>query len=179
MDHGTHAADKEDITANSEFIAWLTKINLLAYRPALEDQGFDAVESLVLLTDDEINELSSAVAMKFGHKKRFPVEIREAREEIQLQKDLAKLQRGEVLREAQDRASTKTKARSQDDQEDERKADTKPIAPKSIAAQLHETQKEIMHQQDSTTAGGKGAQNQQLHTLPPGKRFHFFASHSE
>ena len=170
MDHGTHATGKEDITpANSEFVAWLTKINLLTYRPALEDQGFDAVESLVLLTDDEINELSSAVAMKFGHKKRFPVEIRKAREEIQLEEDLAKLQRDQVLR----------KARSQDDQEDEGKADTKPTAPKLIAAQLHETQKEIMHQQDSTTAGGKGAQNQQLHTLPPGKRFHFFASHSE
>ena len=98
MEHGTHAAGKEDDTpASSEFVAWLTKINLLAYRPALEDQGFDAVESLVLLTDDEINELSSAVAMKFGHKKRFPVEIREAREEIQLQKDLQKRRKEEDL----------------------------------------------------------------------------------
>ena len=81
-----HATGKEDNTpANSEFIAWLTKINLLAYRPALEDQGFDSKESLVLLTDDEIDELSSAVGMKFGHKKRFPFSIRRISE---LHKDI-------------------------------------------------------------------------------------------
>ena len=122
--------------------------------------------------------------MKFGHKKRFPVEIRKAGEEIQLEEDLQRRRKEEDLQLEEDLAKLQRdkvlrKARSQDDQEDERKADTKPIAPKSIVAQLHETQKEIMHQQDSTTAGGKGAQNQQLHTLPPGKRFHFFASHSE
>ena len=152
----------------------------------------DSKESLVLLTEEEINELSSTITMKAGHKKRFPIEIRKAREEIQLEErrkeeemeeiqleqDLAKLQRDEVLREAQ--ALAKTKARMRDDQENETKADTKPIAPKSIAAQHHETQKGTKENMQDTAAGGKGAQNLQPHqALPAGKRFHFFASHSE
>jgi hypothetical protein len=135
---------------------------------------------LILLTDEEISELSSEIAMKFGHRKRFPVEIRKAQEEEkrkeqdmqleerrkeqdrQLEEDLAKLQRDKVLREALKDAC------SPDDQE--KQPDTK----------LHETEKDAKENiQQDTTTGGKGAHNHQLQALPPGKRFHFFASHSE
>jgi hypothetical protein len=171
MDHGTHATGKkEDNTpanVDEEFIAWLTKTKLLSYQQSLEDEGYDSKESLVLLTDDEIDELSSTIKMKAGHKKRFPVEIREAREEIQLQKDLAKLQRGEVLREAQDRASTKTKARDHTvDAEDQKmKVDESSTNPTSMQPAAVDE------------AGKKEANKKQ--NLPLHKKWHFFASHKK
>jgi hypothetical protein len=44
MDHGTHSTGKvvHSTPINSEFVAWLAKTNLLAYRQALEDQGLEA-----------------------------------------------------------------------------------------------------------------------------------------
>ena len=193
MEHGTHATGKkEDSTAanvDEEFIAWLTKTKLLSYQQSLEDEGYDSKESLVLLTDDEIDELSSTIMMKAGHKKRFPVEIRKAREEIQLknqekqleqdlqrrrkeedlqlEEDLAKLQRGEVLREAQDRASTKTKARDHTvDAEDQKmkvdESSTNPTSMQPVAVD---------------EAGKKEANKKQ--NLPLHKKWHFFASHKK
>ena len=52
-----------------------------SYYAALEEEGFDAVESLILLSDKDIDELCTAINMKRGHKIRFPVVIAEAREE--------------------------------------------------------------------------------------------------
>jgi hypothetical protein len=49
-----------------EFASWLTKHKLQSYQQALEDQGYDDLHALSLLSEEEIQELSTAVNMKPG-----------------------------------------------------------------------------------------------------------------
>jgi hypothetical protein len=67
---------------NEEFTKWLRENMLHSYKQALEEQGFEELESLTLLTDVEIAELSSAINMKMGHAKKFPAAIDDARKEL-------------------------------------------------------------------------------------------------
>ena len=80
-----------------EFVGWLKRNKLQAYQQALEDEGYEELESLVLLDEKEIEELSAAVEMKAGHRKKFPVAIQTARED--LKKDKAKREREEEEQE--------------------------------------------------------------------------------
>ena len=49
-----------------EFFDWLKTNKLLAYQPALEEQGYQDLFSLTIMTTEEIEELSSAINMKPG-----------------------------------------------------------------------------------------------------------------
>ena len=73
--------DSSDL--REEFLHWLKENNMASYFAALEEEGFDAIENLTLLSEDEISELATAIKMKFGHKRRFPVIIKKAREDLQ------------------------------------------------------------------------------------------------
>ena len=113
----------------------MNKNKLMAYQQALEEEGFEDVESLTLLTSGEIEELSTAIKMKFGHKKKFPVAIQKAREELkeqderskrqkeeeQLTHALAKIEREQKLFEAKAR---QLKVEDSKDPEDENKAES-------------------------------------------------------
>ena len=83
-----------------EFLVWLKKHKLQAYCAPLEEvilistldlvltitlskEGFDDLQSLTLLTTEEIDELATAIGMKQGHKKKFPVLIQQAREQME------------------------------------------------------------------------------------------------
>ena len=49
-------------------------------------QRYDDLESLILLSDVEVEELCTAIAMKPGHKKRFPSLLKREKEEDDEQK---------------------------------------------------------------------------------------------
>ena len=83
-----------------EFLVWLKKHKLQAYCAPLEEvilistldlvltitlskEGFDDLQSLTLLTTEEIDELATAIGMKQGHKMKFPVLIQQAREQME------------------------------------------------------------------------------------------------
>jgi len=69
-----------------DFAEWLKKHKLLSYQQALEEEGFEDLQSLVLLSPEQIEELSSAINMKMGHKLKFPVTIQDAREDMKREK---------------------------------------------------------------------------------------------
>jgi hypothetical protein len=70
-------------TREIEFLEWLKELKFLPYQQALEDEGYEELESLTLLTPEQIEELSVTIQMRPGHKVKFPVAIHKAREELQ------------------------------------------------------------------------------------------------
>ena len=81
MEHDGQALD-----GDREFIDWLKKNKLTSYQQALEDEGYEELESLTLLTPEQIEELSVTIHMRPGHKVKFPVAIQAARDELQKRK---------------------------------------------------------------------------------------------
>ena len=51
-------------TPPDDFVEWLKHNKLQAYQQALEDEGFEELESLALLNDEQLEDLSSAIQMK-------------------------------------------------------------------------------------------------------------------
>jgi hypothetical protein len=56
MDQGPD--DSEPATSSYALDAWLKATNLIAYKQALFDEGFDDVKSLTLMPEEMIEELS-------------------------------------------------------------------------------------------------------------------------
>ena len=52
------------------FGLWLKQHKLLAYLPALEEQGYDDLIVLCSLTDDELRALVEDIDMKPGHRRK-------------------------------------------------------------------------------------------------------------
>ena len=110
-------ASEEGEQRDGDFSAWLENHKLHSYKQALAEEGYEGIESLTLLSDEEIEELSRSVNMKPGHKKTFPVAIEKARQGMkehqrekelakelaqELTQELAKIERGRKLAEARD-----------------------------------------------------------------------------
>jgi hypothetical protein len=104
---------KEDpLSSEGEFIEWLKRNKLQQYQKNLEEEGFEVLESLTLLSDEEVESLSTAMQMKLGHKKLFPVAIRKAREELKELEEKRKIEKEE---------QEKKRKRDMKDQEEKRK----------------------------------------------------------
>jgi hypothetical protein len=74
--------DDELSSAKYEFVVWLKKNNLHSYQTALEEEGYEDLISIVLLNEDEIEELATAISMRPGHRKKLPVVINMVRKEM-------------------------------------------------------------------------------------------------
>ena len=64
-------SDEQDPSETDEpdkFLMWLTKKKLHSYYKDLAAEGYDDLESLTLLTEEEINDLATKVSMKPGRK---------------------------------------------------------------------------------------------------------------
>jgi hypothetical protein len=98
--------------------------------------GYDLLESLILLSQEEIEELSVSIKMKPGHKRRFPVAVQKAREDMQEQEEMRKRDKAKREKEAkreeeeQDEKRKRERAkherereREEEDQEDKQKRD--------------------------------------------------------
>ena len=76
----------------------------MPYQQALEAEGYEDLESLTLMTEEEIAELSTAINMKAGHKKKFAAAILKARREMKLEEEeaqeLAKIETEQRLAKA-------------------------------------------------------------------------------
>ena len=59
---------EEETGAHDKFVAWLKKNMLHSYQQDLEEQGYEELESLVLLSEEEIEELSTSINMKPGNR---------------------------------------------------------------------------------------------------------------
>ena len=78
-----------------EFLDWLKKHKLHTYKQALEDEGFEVLESLISLSEEEVDSLGTAMQMKMGHMKVFPLAIQKAREDIEEQEKQRKKEKEE------------------------------------------------------------------------------------
>ena len=52
--------------ADADFSSWLKQHNLQSYEARLEEEGYDAVEVLCLLTDEQLEDLVATLSMKPG-----------------------------------------------------------------------------------------------------------------
>jgi hypothetical protein len=108
-------ANKPPNSRKLEFIRWLEEYQFQPYQQLLEEEGFDDLESLTLLSQEEIQELSTAIHMKLGHKKKFPVAIQNGREEIKRQKEeqAEKLKRDKLEQEEESAKLRREKERKE------------------------------------------------------------------
>merc|ERR1711862_537835 len=103
--------------------SWLKKNKLQAYCESLVEEGFDDLQSLVLLTADGIDELSTAISMKKGHKMKFPVLILQAREQMDetMKKQKREKEEMEEERKREKERKRREEERKEAEMEEERK----------------------------------------------------------
>merc|ERR1711865_7727 len=63
-----------------EFAQWLEENKLTAYPPAFEKEGYDGLDILLSLSEEELEELASTLKMKKGHRIRLPLAVSKARQ---------------------------------------------------------------------------------------------------
>jgi hypothetical protein len=131
MDHDGQDAYDDD------FLNWLKKHKLQAYFSAFEDEGYDDLASLALLSEEEVEEFATSIDMKKGHKKKLPVVIQELREDMQELK--GKRTREEAKREREE-------ARKEEELEEKRKRD-KEIADIEAEKELDEARSQRARRQ--------------------------------
>jgi hypothetical protein len=54
------------LDTDQEYTKWLDTHRLLSYKTALAEQGFEELESLCLMNDEEIGDLATIIKMKLG-----------------------------------------------------------------------------------------------------------------
>jgi hypothetical protein len=102
-----------------EFLDWLKKHKLHTYKQALEDEGFEVLESLISLSKEQVDSLGTAIHMKMGHKMVFPLAIEEAREAAKEHKEEMKERKEQQKREKEKRE--REAKREEEEQEEQRK----------------------------------------------------------
>ena len=107
MEHDGSALD-----GDQQFIDWLKRNKLISYQQPLEDEGYEELESLTLLTPEQIEELSVTIQMRPGHKVKFPVAIQKAREELD--------KRRKQKQEQEEKANRLKAKRKREEQEQEK-----------------------------------------------------------
>ena len=158
------------VLSDEDFKLWLEKYKMGSYYAALEEEGYDAVESLILLSDEEIGELCTAIKMKPGHTKRFPVVIAEAREEEKKRRmEKEKKERMEKEREENKERMEKELA----DIETERKL------AKARSTRHIEEESEVEEKENSAKADTNPKSRHFSFTMPPGKNHFAFLSHKK
>jgi len=117
--------DDELSSAKYEFVVWLKKNNLHSYQTALEEEGYEDLISIVLLNEDEIEELATAISMRPGHRKKLPVVINMVRKEMEReeeeQKEKYKREKEQETRERAKREREENVAEKLASIEDEKK----------------------------------------------------------
>ena len=176
------------VLSDEDFQLWLEKYKMGSYYAALEEEGLDTVESLILLSEQEIDELCTRIKMKLGHKKRFPVVIAEAREaeekkkkvEKEREEDAAEEKRKKKQRQEQKEQRVEQKAKQDEEDELEERKIAKELADieterklaKARSARVVESEVE---EKESFTKNAKGFS----FTMPPGKNHFAFLSHKK
>jgi hypothetical protein len=210
MDHAAHASSETDVVDGDEFIAWMKRNKLFAYQQQLEEEGqcydcllcnvflgakssfsigYDDLQSLALLADDQIEALSSAINMRPGHRLKFPFVIkelkelkekqkrerakreakeeREEREEVEQERmtqELAKIDRQLRLQQAKAAAANNSKGLGM------------PVTNANIENKGIDLSATSLAHTRSQTQDGSSTEVTEL-SLPPNKLYHFFASH--
>ena len=155
---------KKQITITMEdFARWLQANNLQSYQQAFENEGYDDVKDLAGLSDTEVDELATTVAMRPGHKKklvRILVEVRlQKMEEEQSQADReVELKRKEAERKRKMREIERMAKK--DEEEARLREETKEVITASSSPQSSQHQRNP--QVDNIT-------NKAAHELPEGK----------
>jgi hypothetical protein len=154
--------------------------------------GFEDLQSLVLLSDEQISDLSSAINMKLGHKLKFAVIIREAREEKEEQERKRKREKDErertQRREEEERKREEEEQRRREKEEQELAHELSKIEREGILAKARSTRdaEDQKHAGANPTATKSSEQNaateqaqHQITHLPDWKDYASFISHKK
>jgi hypothetical protein len=179
MENDGHTTSKEE-TPHHKFLEWLHRNMLSGYQQSLEDQGFEELESLTLLTDEEINELSTAISMKLGHKKKFPVAIQQAREELQEARDDITREKRYVKEEQEEQ-----RERDREEQKEQRRME-KELTTIEREQKLRKAKAQVDAEEPSKVGTNttlmevsKGKNESKIMALPATKSYAAFISHKK
>jgi hypothetical protein len=103
--------------------------------------GYDLLESLTLLSKEEIEELSISIKMLPGHKRRFPAAIQKAREHMQEQKEIRKRERAKLERE-RGREEAKREREEEKRESEEKDQEEKQKRERRVAQELADIEAE-------------------------------------
>ena len=159
-----------------DFAQWLEENKLIAYLPALEEEGYDGLDILLSLSEEELEELASTLKMKKGHRIRLPLAVNKAAEE-------RKKQKKREAEEEEDAAEKKRKQKKRDEQDEEDALEERKIA-KELAD--IETERKLAKARstrvvESEVEEKEGFTNPKSFsfTMPPGKNHFAFLSHKK
>jgi hypothetical protein len=179
----------DDDTPNGveyEFVEWLKRNKLQSYQQALEELGYEELESVVLLNTEEVEALSSAIQMKAGHRKKFPVAIQNAREKMKREKakqereeeladELAQIERARTLAQAKARSK---REQQQVDIDEKAKAETEINHDSTLATAKTESKHTDLPATTTTKSeeATRTKPENKAPDLPDGFKYHYFAS---
>jgi hypothetical protein len=157
-----HLAERHDGDDGDEFLDWLKKHKLHTYKQALEQEGFEVLESLIGLSQEQVDALGTAIHMKMGHKMVFPVAIEEAREAVNGRKE-------EMKEEEAERKEQRKREKAKHEREEERE-DAKREREEELAEKLAQIKREQKLAQAKAQSKKylKEDQNSKLDPKPPG-----------
>jgi hypothetical protein len=167
-------------TREIEFLDWLKELKFLPYQQALEDEGYEDLESLALLTKEQIEELSATIKMRPGHKFKFPVAIQTAREELEKRKK----QKQEQENEEQEEKANKRERKKQEQEKEQALA--QELASIERARKLFKAKARQLKVEDSKGPEDQTAESSKSDTvqkrsteLPEWKDYAAFISHKK
>lgn len=176
MQHDVQALDSDQ-----EFIEWLKNNKFMPYQQALEEEGYEELESLVLLSKEEIEDLSTAIKMRPGHKKKLPVAIQSAREELEELKAKRKKLKQEQEKEQEEKAKKQEREKEEQEKEQELAQQLANISRERKLAKARQ-----LKVADSKDPEDQTAENSKTDTartestkLPAWKEFSAFISHKK
>jgi hypothetical protein len=171
---------KLDNNADS-FSQWLTDNKYESYRLALEEEGYDDLEALTMLTDDGLLKLAERANMKAGHKLKFPRAVQKARLKLQ-EEDMNVATKVEM-----DKMNQKAKMQEEvmkvemDTIEQQKEVEKSRAQLADIKRQRAE--KDVLAKENKEDTGGAStvkdnpSLEEQDILLPENMKWHYFASH--
>jgi hypothetical protein len=185
--------DEDLSSAKQEFEKWLKANNLHSYQAALEEQGYEDLISIVLLSEEEIEELATAISMRPGHRKKLPIVIKEQEEKHKREKEQERAKREREEEEQQEKYKREKEQHRREKDLEEELANIER-EEKLLKAKAHSTRDaEGLQHESAKGSRGKGKQRKEEKEeemkqpekesnledlpLPPNRKHHFFASH--
>ena len=105
------------------FRQWLEDNSYLDYRAGLEEQGYDGLDVLADLSDDELMELAASLKMKPGHRRRLPLAVKKVKQlqrKAQMDREDAEEERVQAKQDAKAKRAL-AKQDAEEDRVEERK----------------------------------------------------------
>ena len=166
--------------ADGDFGRWLEDNRLQGYLVGLEDEGYDDLEVLTLLSNQELNKLAKRLNMKPGHQIKLTAAVERATAAVQRATKARK-----QAEDAEDERATKARdsARKQAEDAEEETFELAKIEKQKRLAKARGEAEPVLTKAPLASANHSPQHSEQPRSvadsvvLPTGKQWHCFLSH--